>query len=333
MEKGLISVIVPVYGVEQYLRCCLESIANQSYTNFECICVDDGSPDNSYKILQEYCTKDPRFSTVRTQNRGVSAARNEGIDRARGEYIAFIDGDDFIYFRFLEQLQNDITLHHTDIACCGFQPVTEGAKYFSTSFQAPPHHNSFSSSSPLLSFFRQRELVNVVVWNKLYLADLVKKHRFSEELPCAEDDMFTYQVLCSAKKIACNPAKLVSYRNRKSSLSKNYNSDAKFKFACAFADFAQHAEGLTAEEHRSLKKKAVNVLYRETIKTPFRAQPLVSQETIASARERLLSVTNKGQIDYKSLCPQYRMVCWLVKIGQGRLAVILVCGRLFNWKL
>lgn len=96
MNNPKISIIVPVYNVEKYLRRCLDSIVTQTFTDWECICVDDGSPDNSGEILDEYAVKDKLFVIIHKENGGVSSARNAGFDTARGEWISFVDSDDWI---------------------------------------------------------------------------------------------------------------------------------------------------------------------------------------------------------------------------------------------
>ena len=116
----VISVIVPVYKVEQYLPQCIESIINQTYRNLEIILIDDGSPDNCGKICEEYAQKDKRIKVFHKKNGGLSDARNYGIARASGEYLAFVDSDDWIEPDMYEVLVNWIEDHQTDIVSCGF---------------------------------------------------------------------------------------------------------------------------------------------------------------------------------------------------------------------
>ncbi len=108
MIKGLVSIIVPVYNVEKYLRPCLDSILVQTYANIEIILVDDGSKDNSGVICDEYVAKDSRIHVLHKENGGVSKARNAGIDRAQGEYLSFIDGDDTVDPDYIEIMYNEI---------------------------------------------------------------------------------------------------------------------------------------------------------------------------------------------------------------------------------
>lgn len=99
----MFSIIIPVYNVEQYLDKCLKSISKQTFLDFECIIVDDGSPDNSNAIIDKYVNKDQRFKVIHQKNMGLSAARNTGLDAAKGDYIAFVDSDDYIANDYLEK--------------------------------------------------------------------------------------------------------------------------------------------------------------------------------------------------------------------------------------
>ena len=106
LENELISIIIPIYNVENYLRQCLDSIMSQTHQNFECLLINDGSPDNSADICREYVEKDSRFKYFEKENGGVSSARNLGIECSRGEYITFIDSDDWVDSDYLEVLYN-----------------------------------------------------------------------------------------------------------------------------------------------------------------------------------------------------------------------------------
>ena len=115
-SKTLISIIVPIYNVENYLRQCLDSIMNQTYQNFECLLINDGSPDNSADICREYVSKDSRFKYFEKENGGVSSARNQGIERSGGAYITFIDSDDWVESDYLEVLYNALIDENADIS-------------------------------------------------------------------------------------------------------------------------------------------------------------------------------------------------------------------------
>ena len=116
MKEELISVIIPVYNVEKYIRYCLDSVINQTYKNLEIIIVDDGTKDSSGEIAEEYAVKDSRIKVIHKENGGLSDARNVGLDAATGKYIAFLDSDDVITLDFYEYLYNIIKEKDYDIA-------------------------------------------------------------------------------------------------------------------------------------------------------------------------------------------------------------------------
>lgn len=121
----IISVIVPVYNVEKYLPRCIDSILAQTFTDFELILVDDGSPDNCGAICDEYAAKDKRVRVIHKSNGGVSSARNAGLDAASGEYVTFVDSDDYIAEDRLKQMHSSIFESKADIAVAGFRFVDE----------------------------------------------------------------------------------------------------------------------------------------------------------------------------------------------------------------
>ena len=119
-EEKLISVIIPVYNVEKYLRRCIDSVINQTYKNLEIIIVDDGSTDNSSNICDEYTNKDSRVKVVHKENGGLSSARNVGIELAKGDLIAFVDSDDYIELEMYEKLKENMDKYDSDIAICQY---------------------------------------------------------------------------------------------------------------------------------------------------------------------------------------------------------------------
>ena len=123
MRHELISIIIPIYNVENYLRQCLDSIVAQTYQNFECLLINDGSPDNSSDICREYVAKDTRFRYFEKENGGVSSARNLGIERSEGAYITFIDSDDWVDSDYLEVLYSAILEEQADIAVSTYKKI------------------------------------------------------------------------------------------------------------------------------------------------------------------------------------------------------------------
>ena len=123
--KPLISVIVPVFNVEKYVGRCLTSIINQSYTNLEIIVVNDGSTDNSLSVCEAYAAKDNRIKLITQENRGLSGARNSGLRHYTGEYVTFVDSDDWIHRNMIEYLYNVLIRHNSEISLCASLRVSE----------------------------------------------------------------------------------------------------------------------------------------------------------------------------------------------------------------
>ena len=120
MMNKLVSIIIPVYNVEKYLAECIESVLKQTYQNIEILLIDDGSPDNSGKICDEYEEKDSRVRVIHKENGGVSSARNVGLEQANGEYITFIDSDDFVSESYIEELYIALENGNSDLAFCKY---------------------------------------------------------------------------------------------------------------------------------------------------------------------------------------------------------------------
>lgn len=152
-----ISVIVPCYNVENSVERCLNSIKNQSFKNFEALVVDDGSSDNTSKLIKNYIKRDQKFKYYYKKNGGLSSARNYGIEKAKGKFLCFIDSDDYIEKKYLESLYMSVTENNSDIAICAFNRVYPKTTNFN------PVDNSFP------------ELIKYpAAWNKLYRAELFK---------------------------------------------------------------------------------------------------------------------------------------------------------------
>ena len=172
-----ISVIVPVYQVEKYIRQCVDSILAQTFTDFELILVDDGSKDNSGKICDEYAEKDQRVRVIHKENGGLSDARNHGLDNAVGKYFMFVDADDYIAPETAECLYKNIIKEEADIAVCNFRYFFEedGKKDFST-------ENKAEVLSGAEIFYNRKNERNygfwTVAWNKLYKREKFEGLRF-----------------------------------------------------------------------------------------------------------------------------------------------------------
>ena len=212
-EKPLISVIVPVYNVEPYLRKCLDSILNQTYRNLEIIIVDDGSTDDSGKICDEY--HDSRIQVFHTENRGLSAARNLGLDHAAGQYIGFVDSDDWIEPDMYEVLLNKALETGADVVECGVYITSQNKT------EEKKRRNSILSGADAVGELLQDKLADNA-WNKLYIKQCFLTIRFPEGM-IFEDIATTYKVFAAANLVAIVDAVEYHYIRRRGSLSRVHN--------------------------------------------------------------------------------------------------------------
>lgn len=191
----LISVIIPVYNVKEYIHRCVDSVLVQTYQNLEIILVDDGSTDESGIICDELAQKDNRIKVIHQENGGLSAARNTGMLHATGEWISFIDSDDWIEHQFMEILLKEALQNNCDIVGCKFRKVLqkEAAITLNTEYEKNIYEFQDIMSALIDDKIRQ------VVWNKLYRRDLVKGILF-EVGKYHEDEFWSYQVLANVDK-------------------------------------------------------------------------------------------------------------------------------------
>jgi glycosyltransferase involved in cell wall biosynthesis len=174
LASPLISIIVPVYNMEEYLVKCLESVCSQTLRDIEIICINDGSTDNSLKILEEFQKNDERIQIITQRNQGLSAARNAGLDVAKGEYIAFVDSDDFISPFMYEDLSKKIIKYNTDIVVCNYFLMNE-ASVEPRSICSDYYINS--EKDYLYDLLKDENIQNYV-WSRLYKRKLFKDVRF-----------------------------------------------------------------------------------------------------------------------------------------------------------
>lgn len=203
-KSPLVSIIVPVYKVEKYLRTCLDSILAQTYQNWEAILVDDGSPDDCPQIIDEYASRDARMRTVHRVNGGQSAARNSGLRTVRGDFVTFLDSDDFLHKDYLKLMVETAISHDADMVQCDF---TRGVE---TTF---PEINNFDDSS-VKTYDRHSIFTSfaakVIVWCKLYRRHLFEDISFPEGR-VNEDDCTNWRFYYKADKIAVIDHKLYYY--------------------------------------------------------------------------------------------------------------------------
>ena len=195
--EPLISVIIPVYKVENYLKRCVDSVLAQTYTNMEILLIDDGSPDECPKLCDEYAKMDERIRVFHQENKGLSGARNTGIDHARGEYLAFLDSDDKWSPRFLESLYRAIKSYDADISQCRWEYMH--GDELQEAYDPEAKCECFTGREMLSNLYIQTGAYYVVAWNKLYKKELFANIRYPEGR-IHEDEATTYKLFDQAKK-------------------------------------------------------------------------------------------------------------------------------------
>ena len=198
----LVSIIVPIYKVEKYLPTCIDSIISQTYKNIEILLVDDGSPDNCGRICDEYAVKDNRIHVFHEANKGVSVARNIGLDNANGEWISFIDPDDYIDNDFIEYLVSIMHSTGADISYCGYRYLDEEGNILQREKNDSSNKpiKTFTSEESLISLFRCKNDFANYIWNGLFRKKITT--HFIEGKRTGQDQDFTIQCLINAKLIA-----------------------------------------------------------------------------------------------------------------------------------
>ena len=252
MENSLVSIIVPVYNVEKYIRRCINSILSQSYRHFELLLIDDGSKDSSGKICDEYEKIDDRVIVFHQKNQGVSSARNVGIQHSTGEYIVFIDSDDEIEKYFIEDL---LQYKQFDIVLSGFKIINLDSRTIVNNFLGNLVYNEEALSSSFSTFLKKK--IMLVPWAKLYKTDIIKSNEifFEEKYKLGEDTLFNFRYFAFIKSLAViNKSDYIFY---------NYN----------------HSILIDMENALSL----VNDLQKEW-KTLVLKYPLLSKDTLLSTK-------------------------------------------------
>ena len=214
-SKALISIIVPIYNVEKYLRQCLDSIQDQSYQNFECLLINDGSPDNSADICKEYVSKDPRFRYIEKENGGVSSARNLGLEHSKGEYITFIDSDDWVDLDYLEVLHSKIKEYNTDFVISSYKKFDMDEDCFYLHIWDQDYYERIWTSQELLSQLPNLENYDgsyTVSWGKLFKRSIFDEILFNEQRKFGEDFECSFKLYLSMTSCLYIHKALYNYR-------------------------------------------------------------------------------------------------------------------------
>ncbi|WP_455538718.1 glycosyltransferase family 2 protein [Terrisporobacter sp.] len=217
--RPTISIIIPVYNTAMYLEQCLNSIHKQTFKDYEVICVDDGSSDNSYEILEKYKTIIKNYKVIYQENQGVSITRNTGLKHVNGDYIVFIDSDDYVEENFLERLYNEASKTKSDIVICNFYRY-----YDNHNINIPvllKKGKGLYNNDAILKSLIPDILIHSYLWNKLWKRELFDNIEFPNIK--YEDIAIMCDLFYKANKISIISDSLYHYRIRKTSIVRNYS--------------------------------------------------------------------------------------------------------------
>lgn len=239
MNNTLISIIVPVYKVEKYLADCIESVQRQTYFNWELILVDDGSPDRCPQICEEYARHDDRIKVIHKENGRVAKARNAALRVAKGEYITFLDGDDYLHKDYLRHMQNIMTSKQADIVQCGF------VRGEATIFPEVKIHEKIAMYDNHNVFLNQ--VAKIVVWGKLYKRYIFDGRLVTED-KFFEDDFTTWKWYYAAKTIAVTNMPLYYYMDNQQSTMAMHKKKPNWDFLEAYEERINFFVGTEEED-------------------------------------------------------------------------------------
>ena len=261
MQKECISVVIPVYNAEKTIRKCLDSLIGQTYSNFELICVDDGSKDASLEICREYESKDARIRTIAQKNAGPSHARNRGLDASKGEYVCFVDSDDYVEPDYLEYLYKGLTEHDVDIATCGLRHEYEDGREHGRVREFAPH---VALAEEILRPYR--DTYQSFTTCKLYRRSALLRPdgtmiHYQEDIRIGEDRLFWCEVILQNQRAWISCAKKYHYIYHETSLYHAHDYEKSWEDFLGRRRMEELLQALPALRDVSVEHAADTALY------------------------------------------------------------------------
>lgn len=259
-DKELISVIVPVYKVEQYLEKCVETIINQTYDNLEIILVDDGSPDDCPKLCDELAKKDKRIKVIHKQNGGLSDARNVGFEASKGKFVTFVDSDDYLNIHFIAELYKNITDKNADLSIVGYKEVVENEEVDTTTAETSGVL-CFDNKNKFEQLFAKHRLNFVIAWGKLYKRELFDELRFPVG-KINEDEFVTHHIIDKCKKICFENVPYYYYLQRANSITHAVFTEKNMNVFEALDDRLAFFEKMPEFQKETLYSYLSSIIYK-----------------------------------------------------------------------
>lgn len=311
MTMELISLIVPVYNVAPYLSDCMHSITNQSYQNLEIILINDGSTDNSGEICDQWSQLDARIRVIHQANGGVSHARNVAVQQATGEYIGFVDSDDYIEPNMVELLYENAKKYDVDISCCGIKQISLDGKA-QTKFCTGEQSYIRDRETLIINFFANPIYREVLYgpYNKLFKSHIVKTTPFHEDFAIAEDLLFNFECIEKSTSFYLDNQGLYHYIKHPNSATTSHFSIKKF-------DYIYVADILL----NKCKEDYLNA-YPEALKWTF-----VHKLNMCRSLQRNIKLKQDNHAFFKQCysfcCDNYQMIWKKISLKQNLMFILL----------
>lgn len=307
---SVISIIIPVYNVEKYIRRCLDSISNQDFTEWECILIDDGSNDNSGKTCDEYSKLDNRFKVIHQTNKGVSAARNAGLDSAKGEWITFVDSDDWVEDCYLSELFSNV--NGADFVICN-NIIDEYKKK-----TVIKHFNVPQLKEELLGAFPTHNHFLGTPWNKLFRTSIIKNNNllFPTNIKYNEDLLFTFQYCYYSSSFKSVNSNLYHYNHQNETSTTNNIDLSTFSDKCFVIDTINKL--LSTTEHSNTFDK---IIYEFKLSAKLL---IINHKKIQNKQLWIKTYPEVDSYIWKSsLRIDFKILMWLCKIRLFKLSFLL----------
>lgn len=318
MADGLISVIIPIYNAEKYLQETIQSVLNQTYTNFEIVAVNDGAKDHSLEILQQFT--DSRIRIINKVNTGVSDTRNTAIKTANGEFVCFLDADDYLSPVYLQRMYETAKVNHADMVVCNYAP-----------FRGTPFFDGKKAMAVSVQSIETLVQAGVLTsaWTKLIKISTLYKYNilFDKNMTFGEDLFFCWKAYLASENVWMIDEKLYGYRMTNSGATSKYHPELYEKYKAAFADLKQF--GKTVEKN---DEYAMDVFF--TTRMPSFIRMTVREKSrIAYKKNRLLTILADDTImktlaewSEFSRCINQNQVKFYQNCRTGRVGLLLIDG-------
>ena len=252
MENELISIVIPVYNLEKFLRKCLDSVKSQTYENFECLLIDDGSTDTSSLICKEYVSLDSRFNYYYKENGGVSSARNQGLAKASGKYLTFIDGDDYVEPNMLFVLHDCVKRYNAEYIQIGYTHSDSAQKYDTKALAIV-----LKDYQILDEVIAANGKIAPCVWGGLFIASKAKMFRFDARFKYGEDFLFLIQYLNECSIAVKNENTLYHYMINDASATQSKSKNSIFKVKQTIESLEEATDYCCTNKQRALLEERV----------------------------------------------------------------------------